>query len=166
LEDFFLEAKKVYEEIENQFEIHTDVLCNILATYVRVEDITNLKKSIEKYKSKLNSSFECIYNIGTAYLESGDLTKAKEYLQQAQEICETSLSENGFSQEDIQGELGIIKAQLAYIEQRKGESTKALKMLEEIYESKTGLAVKAVCSNNIVTLREGDKFDSLKNYKN
>jgi len=38
----------------------------------------------------------------------------------------------------------------------------ALKLFEEIYDSKAGLAVKAVCSNNIVTLREGDKFDSLR----
>jgi hypothetical protein len=53
-----------------------------------------------------------------------------------QKLCETSLQENGFEADVIAGEAGIIKAQLAYIEQRKGETAVALKLFEEIFESK------------------------------
>jgi len=55
----------------------------------------------------------------------------------------------------------MVKTQLAYIEQRKGNE-RALQLYEDVVHSKAELSVKAVCSNNIVTLREGDKFDSLR----
>jgi tetratricopeptide (TPR) repeat protein len=155
----FIEASKAYREME---EPHSDVLCNLVATYVRLDDIDNVNRIFEKYNAIMKGSFEGMYNIGTAFLESGNLVKAREYLELAKSICESSLRENGFDQDVIEGEVGIILAQLAYIEQRKGESARALKMFQQIFESKTGLAVKAVCSNNIVTLREGDKFDSLR----
>jgi signal recognition particle subunit SRP72 len=158
----FIESSKVYEEMEGPFGFHTDLLCNLVATYVRLDDLANANRIFEKYNGIIKGSFEGMYNIGTAFLEGGDLAKAREYLELSKSICESSLRDNGFEQDVIEGEVGIIRAQLAYIEQRKGESARALQMFQEIFESKAGLAVKAVCSNNIVTLREGDKFDSLR----
>lgn len=158
----FQDACRLYEEMEALGGYHTDLLCNLIATHVRLDDAVGVRRLLDKYQTMINGSFECIYNVGTGFLESGDLKKAREYLEISRKLCETSLQENGFEADVIAGEAGIIKAQLAYIEQRKGETAVALKLFEEIFESKTGLAVKAVCSNNIVTLREGDKFDSLR----
>jgi hypothetical protein len=61
----FQDACRLYEEMEALFGYHTDLLCNLIATHVRLDDAGGMRRLLEKYQAMINGSFECIYNVGT-----------------------------------------------------------------------------------------------------
>ena len=63
-----------------------------------------------------------------AFIESGSLSKAHRLLQRATQLCRKTLADDGFSEEDVEVELGILTAQLAYVNQRMGEEEAAMKV--------------------------------------
>ena len=117
-----------------------------------------------KYAAELSDSgqFEQQYNHACACIESGHLSKAQALLQRASQMCRKTLTEDEYTEEEIEVELGILTAQLAYVEQRMGEDEAAMTAYTTLFGFKAELDP-AVAANNTVALRgTRDLFDSWK----
>jgi len=120
-----------------------------------------------KYAAELSDSgqFEQQYNHACACIESGHLSKAQALLQRASQMCRKTCTEEEYTEEEIEVELGVLTAQLAYVEQRMGEDDAAMTAYTTLFGFKAELdpAVAAVAANNTVALRgTRDLFDSWK----
>lgn len=113
--------------------------------------------------------FELAYNLACARIGGGEYAGAKEKLQVALKTCRLALSGEGYTEQDVEVELGVITAQAAFVNQQLGETKAALAAYNTLASFKTELepAVSAVVANNTVALRgEGaNLFDSWKKCK-
>ncbi|XP_065071058.1 signal recognition particle subunit SRP72-like [Rhopilema esculentum] len=120
-----------------------------------------------------DDTFELCYNYSSLFIAKGDLDKAQKKLEKAEDLCRKSLQDDPDLteeelQEEIDKELGVIRAQMAYIKQLKGKTSESLKIYQQVLKSmKTkpsdADALAAVISNNIVTInKDKDVFDSKK----
>ena len=141
----------------------TETSINVLAALVSAGQAD---EALEFAGSLADSGqFEQQYNHACAFIENGSLSQAHRLLQRATHLCRKTLSDDGYSEEDIEVELGILTAQLAYINQRMGEEEAAMKAYAQLFSFKAELdpAVAAIAGNNMVALRgTRDLFDSWK----
>lgn len=130
--------------------------------------IVGLKHSNSNIKYDLasisNSTYEIIYNKACALVATEQYAKAIGKLQDAEMVCKKFLEDDGASEEEIESELAIIRAQIAYCNQRMNKTDQALKSYNEILRQKlSDQALIAVISNNIVAIhRDQNLFDSKK----
>jgi len=120
-----------------------------------------------------DDTFELCYNYACLLMAKGDLEEAQVKLEKAEELCKKSLQEDldlseEELQEEIDKELGVIRAQMAYIKQLKGKTDVSLQIYNQVLKSikskpSDADALAAVVSNNIVSInKDKDIFDSKK----
>ncbi|XP_078532638.1 signal recognition particle subunit SRP72 isoform X2 [Lissotriton helveticus] len=113
-------------------------------------------------------TYELCYNAACTMIGQGRLDDAMKKLQQAEELCRQSLSEDAdVTEEDIAAELAIIHGQMAYIMQLQGRTEDALQLYNQIIKLKpTDVGLLAVIANNIITInKDQNVFDSKKKVK-
>uniref|UniRef100_A0A8C5GJU6 Signal recognition particle subunit SRP72 n=1 Tax=Gouania willdenowi TaxID=441366 RepID=A0A8C5GJU6_GOUWI len=114
------------------------------------------------------STYELCYNTACALIGQGKLTEALNKLQQAEELCRVSLSEDSdVTEEDIESELAVIHSQMAYIMQLQGRTDEALQLYNQVIKLKpSDVGLLAVTANNIITInKDQNVFDSKKKVK-
>eukprot|EP01130_Rhizamoeba_saxonica_P016002 TRINITY_DN7312_c0_g1_i1.p1 TRINITY_DN7312_c0_g1~~TRINITY_DN7312_c0_g1_i1.p1 ORF type:complete len:619 (-),score=169.14 TRINITY_DN7312_c0_g1_i1:1541-3139(-) len=157
------EAADIYKELCDNSK-DEDLITNYIAALVRSGNHTEVENVIAEFKTLLRKKFEFTYNAACSYLEAGNISTARDYLVSAKRICEDSLTSEGFSQQEIGDELAIIETQIAFIDQKIGNTEEALHSYENIVNNvkPSDVAVNAVSVNNLVTLRVRDEVDSLR----
>ncbi|XP_047128704.1 signal recognition particle subunit SRP72 isoform X1 [Hydra vulgaris] len=113
-------------------------------------------------------TYELCYNYGCLLIAQGNLNKAEQVLKNAEAICRKSLeADEEITEEEIEEDLGVIRAQLGYIYQLEGKTTEALSAYNSVMKGKqTDMTLSAVVSNNIISIhKERDLFDSKKRLK-
>ncbi|KAJ1204701.1 hypothetical protein NDU88_000140 [Pleurodeles waltl] len=113
-------------------------------------------------------TYELCYNEACTLIGQGRLDDAMKKLQEAEELCRQSLSEDAdVTEEDIAAELAIIHGQMAYIMQQQSRTEDALQLYNQIIKLKpTDVGLLAVVANNIITInKDQNVFDSKKKVK-
>ncbi|CAG8799986.1 1206_t:CDS:2, partial [Racocetra fulgida] len=107
------------------------------------------------------NTYELAYNYACTYLGRKDFKKVEKLLITARNICRKSLTEDDYSEEEIEQELGTINVQLAYLYQLLGRITEAI----DLYQ-RTDMTVSAIASNNFVAAKkDSELFDSARKLK-
>ncbi|RWS29899.1 nucleolar protein 56-like isoform X1 [Leptotrombidium deliense] len=174
-----LMAQALYrlERYDECYELYIDLIKNSEDEYEdeRETNLSAVIASLSLYDNKQNTNiaqlgektYELCYNKACVYLGSGDYKTALSKLNDSEDLCRKTLDEEGASEEEIEGELGLIKAQMGYAHQKLNEDDIALKLYTQVLKQKpSDVAVIAVTSNNIVTVnKEQNIFDSRKKMK-
>lgn len=166
------------EQYEECFEAYRDLIKNSEDDYEEERE-TNLAAvlaslHIEKGRGLPNApqlrehTYELCYNNACILLGQGQYVKAIEKLKAAEELCKKTLEEDDVPEEEIEAELGVIRAQLGYALQMQNKEGRAMKIYNQILKQRpSDIAVVAVASNNIVTInKDQNVFDSKKKIKN
>ncbi|XP_064415499.1 signal recognition particle subunit SRP72 isoform X2 [Latimeria chalumnae] len=114
------------------------------------------------------TTYELCYNTACTLIGMDRLPEAMKKLQEAEELCRQSLSEDSdITEEDIDAELAVIHAQMAYVMQLQGRTEDALQLYNQVIKLKpTDLGLLAVIANNIITInKDQNVFDSKKKVK-
>ncbi|KAE9361879.1 hypothetical protein PF008_g645 [Phytophthora fragariae] len=137
---------------------------NLLAAYASAGRSTELKDR----EIPIDDGFEVAFNKSFVAIQSGDWEAAEELLLTAERLCRDTLVAEGASEAEIEEEVAIIKTQLAFVKQMRGDLDGALSDYRNVLKLKLrNRAVGAVASNNIVTIRKDrDVLDSFKRLKN
>ncbi|RMX69893.1 hypothetical protein DD238_001184 [Peronospora effusa] len=116
----------------------------------------------------INAGFEVAFNKSFVAIQSGNWEAAEQLLLTAERMCRDAFAAEGASEAEIAEELAIIKTQLAFVKQMRGDVDSALSDYRNVLKLKLrNRAVGVVASNNIVTIRKDrDVLDSLKRLKN
>ncbi|XP_041074752.1 signal recognition particle subunit SRP72-like isoform X2 [Polyodon spathula] len=114
------------------------------------------------------TSYELCYNSACTLIGQGRLPEAMKKLQEAEELCRQSLSDDSdMTEEDIDAELAVIHSQMAYVMQLQGRTEDALQLYNQVIKLKpTDVGLLAVTANNIITInKDQNVFDSKKKVK-
>ncbi|XP_069820492.1 signal recognition particle subunit SRP72 [Dendropsophus ebraccatus] len=114
------------------------------------------------------TTYEHCYNAACSLIGQGRLSEATKKLQEAENLCRQSISEDtDLTEEDIDAELAIIHGQMAYVMQLQGSLDDALQLYNQIIKLKpTDVGLLAVVANNIITVnKDQNVFDSKKKVK-
>ncbi|KNC46319.1 TPR Domain containing protein [Thecamonas trahens ATCC 50062] len=115
-------------------------------------------------KKEAREGFELLYNEATRAIAAGDLAGAEAGLHEAISVATEVLAGDGFTEDEIEEEVAVIRAQLGYVYQLSGRSEEAASVYAQLVEaSLNDDTVLAVANNNITCLRQtADLFDSMK----
>ncbi|XP_072351270.1 signal recognition particle subunit SRP72 isoform X1 [Scyliorhinus torazame] len=165
------------ERYEDCLSVYRDLIRNSQDEYEE-ERKTNLSAVVAALSTWENlfpddlglpeTSYELCYNAACTLIGEGKLPQAMNKLQKAEELCRQSYSEDtDMSDEEIDAELAIIHAQMAYIMQLQGRSDDALQLYNQVIKLKpSDVGLLAVTANNIITLnKDQNVFDSKKKVK-
>ncbi|XP_042194499.1 signal recognition particle subunit SRP72-like [Callorhinchus milii] len=165
------------ERYEECLSVYRDLIRNSQDDYEE-ERKTNLSAVVAALSTWENSSpedlglpetsYELCYNAACTLIGEGKLAKAMKKLQEAEELCRQSFSEDtDMTDEDIDAELAIIHAQMAYVMQLQGRTDEALQLYNQVIKLKpSDVGLLAVTANNIITLnKDQNVFDSKKKVK-
>ncbi|XP_028815296.1 signal recognition particle subunit SRP72 [Denticeps clupeoides] len=114
------------------------------------------------------TTYELCYNAACTLIGQGQLTKAMNKLQQAEELCRMSLADDSdVTEEEIKSELAVIHSQMAFIMQLQGRTEDALQLYNQVIKLKpSDVGLLAVTANNIITInKDQNVFDSKKKVK-
>lgn len=105
-------------------------------------------------------TYELCYNSACAALGKQSYAEAEKKLRSSEKICRESLDED----DDVEDEVAIIKAQLAYCLQIQGKIKEATVIYSDVLKHKTNdVALTAIASNNMVAINKTQNvFDSKK----
>ncbi|KAI2801867.1 Signal recognition particle core component [Blomia tropicalis] len=182
-----LEIQALYrvEEHEKCYSNYIDLIKNSSDDYEdeRYANLTAVLSGLLAEKANFKSdlldlnenTYEIIYNKACVLLSTGEYHAAIKKLNQAEckmneskiTSCRKFLEDDGASEEEIESELAIIKAQLAFCQQKLGKTELALKLYNNILRQKLAdPALISVVSNNILVLhKDQNVFDSKKKIK-
>lgn len=110
---------------------------------------------------KLNEdTYELCYNSACAALGKSAYADAEKKLRNSERMCREALDE----EDDVEGEVAIIKVQLAYCLQQQGRIKEATAIYSDMLKTKSDdVALTAVASNNMVAINKSQNvFDSKK----
>ncbi|KAJ3410311.1 hypothetical protein HDV05_003891 [Chytridiales sp. JEL 0842] len=114
----------------------------------------HLEMQVE-YNAETFDKYEAIYNTAYALIGERNWTQAEELLLIAKQRCQQALLEGD---EEVQAEMAIIIAQLAYVLQMQGRIDEASALYQNVLELRpSDEVVKTVVTNNIVALRISSK---------
>lgn len=83
-----------------------------------------------------DNTYEMIYNRACILVAKEQFGEAMAKLNEADGICRKFMEEDGASEEEINSELAIIKAQIAYCYQKQNKESIALKLYNQIHRQK------------------------------
>ncbi|CAG8590246.1 10636_t:CDS:10, partial [Ambispora leptoticha] len=164
----FSDALEIYYNILQKKDKKDDSYNDILTNFIAVKsallfsgDQLNEKYTLADNVSS-NSTFELAYNTACSMIAQGLLKQAENLLKTAKIICRKSLSQEDYSEKEIEQELATIIIQLAYVYQLQGRTNEAIDLYQSVIKSKAAdMTVLAIASNNLVVARkENDVFDS------
>ncbi|XP_054167221.1 signal recognition particle subunit SRP72-like [Oppia nitens] len=112
-------------------------------------------------------TYELCYNKACFLLGAQRYEEALQMLNTAEDMCRKTLEEEGATEEEIDSELAIIRAQIAFCYQMQKKEETALRMYNQILKKKPDdVALLAVVSNNVVSInKDQNVFDSRKKMK-
>ncbi|KDR23740.1 signal recognition particle subunit SRP72 [Zootermopsis nevadensis] len=113
-------------------------------------------------------SYELSYNSACQLVGRQQYADAEKKLKVSEKLCRESLEDDGTGEEEIEGELGIIKVQLAYCLQMLGREKEAQSIYTAALKQKPDdIGLVAIASNNMVVInKDQNVFDSKKKMKN
>ncbi|OWZ06160.1 Signal recognition particle [Phytophthora megakarya] len=157
---------RIYELLFSRAQEGDDLLelqTNLLAAYASAGRSQELKER----EIPIEDGFEVAFNKSFVAIQSGDWKMAEELLQTAERLCRDTFVSEGASEAEIDEEVAVIKTQLAFVKQMRGDLDGALSDYRNVLKLKLrNRAVGVVASNNIVTIRKDrDVLDSLKRLK-
>ncbi|EGZ10208.1 hypothetical protein PHYSODRAFT_318537 [Phytophthora sojae] len=158
---------RIYELLLSRGPEGDDLLelqTNLLAAYASAGRSQELKDR----EIPIDDGFEVAFNKSFVAIQSSDWEAAEELLLTAERLCCDTFVAEGASEAEIEEEVAVIKTQLAYVKQMRGNLDDALSDYRNVLKLKLrNRAVGAVASNNIVTIRQDrDVLDSFKRLKN
>ncbi|POM66078.1 Signal recognition particle [Phytophthora palmivora] len=158
---------RIYELLLSRAQEGDDLLelqTNLLAAYASAGRSHELKDR----EIPIDDGFEVAFNKSFVAIQSGDWVEAEELLLIAERLCRDTFEAEGATEAEIEEEVAVIKTQLAFVKQMRGDLDGALSDYRNVLKLKLrNRAVGAVASNNIVTIRKDrDVLDSLKRLKN
>ncbi|TYZ59552.1 hypothetical protein PybrP1_009585 [[Pythium] brassicae (nom. inval.)] len=157
---------RIYEHLLAQSRDGDDVMelhANLLAAYASA----GRSRDLDASAIPADESYEVAFNRAFIALEGGDWSTAEANLTEAEKLCRETLAADGASAAEVANEVALIKTQLAFVKQMRGDLDGALSDYRNVLKLKlSDQAVGAVASNNIVSIRKDrDLFDSLKRLK-
>ncbi|XP_072920115.1 signal recognition particle subunit SRP72 isoform X1 [Hemitrygon akajei] len=177
LKELYAQVLYRLERYEDCLTVYRDLIRNSQDDYEE-ERKTNLSAVVAALSTWQNSypedlglpetSYELCYNAACTLIGEGKLSLAMNKLQKAEELCRQSFSEDtDISDEEIDAELAIIHAQMAYVMQLQGRNDDALQLYNQVIKLKpSDVGLLAVTANNIITLnKDQNVFDSKKKVK-
>uniref|UniRef100_A0A8C8JK83 Signal recognition particle subunit SRP72 n=1 Tax=Oncorhynchus tshawytscha TaxID=74940 RepID=A0A8C8JK83_ONCTS len=161
------ECKAVYTDLirNSQDEYEEERKTNLSAV---VAAMSTWEKASPDYLGLSETTYELSYNAACTLIGQGQLTEAMNKLQEAEELCRVSLSEDlDITEEDIESELAVIHSQMAYVMQLQGRTEVALQLYNQVIKLKpSDVGLLAVTANNIITInKDQNVFDSKKKVK-
>ncbi|CEG45084.1 signal recognition [Plasmopara halstedii] len=164
--EMYDQSIRIYELLLSQAKENDNLLelrTNLLAAYASA----SRSKELKSRQIPVDEGFEVAYNKSFVFIQLQDWDKAEELLLTAERFGRDALEADGISGSEAEEEMAIIKTQLAYVKQMRGNLDEALSDYRDILKSKLrNRAVGLVASNNIVTIRKDrDVLDSLKRLK-
>ncbi|KAG6602870.1 Signal recognition particle [Phytophthora cinnamomi] len=158
---------RIYELLLTRAPEGDDLLelqTNLLAAYASAGRSHELKDR----EIPIDDGFEVAFNKSFIAIQSGDWEAAEELLLTAERLCRDTFVAEGASEAEIEEEAAVIKTQIAFVKQMRGDLDGALSDYRNVLKLKLrNRAVGAVASNNIVTIRKDrDVMDSFKRLKN
>ncbi|KAG6960985.1 hypothetical protein JG688_00009337 [Phytophthora aleatoria] len=161
------QSTRIYELLLSRGQEGDDLLelrTNLLAAYASAGRSHELKDR----EIPIDDGFEVAFNKSFVAIQSGDWEAAEELLLTAERLCRDTFVAEGASEAEIEDEVAVIKTQLAFVKQMRGDLDGALSDYRNVLKLKLrNRAVGAVASNNIVTIRKDrDVLDSFKRLKN
>uniref|UniRef100_H2ZNQ5 Signal recognition particle subunit SRP72 n=1 Tax=Ciona savignyi TaxID=51511 RepID=H2ZNQ5_CIOSA len=154
--------KNLIKEFSDEFE--EERMTNISAVHAALSAFDGVKTELG-FKVE---SYEQLYNKGCWLLGHNRVVEAQKVLVQAEEVCRgLYVDDPDVPEEEIEGEISIIRVQLAYALQLQGKTDEALTIYNQVIRLRpTDIALVAVASNNIISInREQNVFDSRKKMK-
>uniref|UniRef100_A0A0K0F6K2 Signal recognition particle subunit SRP72 n=1 Tax=Strongyloides venezuelensis TaxID=75913 RepID=A0A0K0F6K2_STRVS len=117
-----------------------------------------MQRSTKKISTRINpclETYEQLFNYACYIIEDENYTEAIKYLEKAQVMCKEILLEDGFSDEEIEEELAIIRVQIAYAYQKMHLKEKARAAYEAINRDLiSDSTTLIVLLNNLPTVQE------------
>ncbi|XP_029518053.2 signal recognition particle subunit SRP72-like [Oncorhynchus nerka] len=161
------ECKAVYTDLirNSQDEYEEERKTNLSAV---VAAMSTWEKASPDDLGLSETTYELSYNAACTLIGQGQLTEAMNKLQEAEELCRVSLSEDlDITEEDIESELAVIHSQMAYVMQLQGRTEVALQLYNQVIKLKpSDVGLLAVTANNIITInKDQNVFDSKKKVK-
>ncbi|RIB04826.1 hypothetical protein C2G38_2221299 [Gigaspora rosea] len=169
LEDYNASLETYYsllQETDSKEDTYNDILTNFNAAKAAL--LFSGGKLKEKYAMADSvNTYELAYNYACTYLGRKDFKKVEKLLINARNICRKSLSDDDYSEEEIEQELGTINVQLAYLYQLQGRTAEAINLYQSVLKFKgTDITVSAIASNNLVAAKkDSELFDSARKLK-
>ncbi|XP_069782233.1 signal recognition particle subunit SRP72 isoform X2 [Narcine bancroftii] len=176
LKELYAQVLYRLERYKDCLMVYRDLIRNSEDDYEE-ERKTNLSAVVAALSTWENSypdlglpetSYELCYNAACTLIGEGKLPQAMSKLQKAEELCRQSFSEDtDISDEEIDAELAIIHAQMAYVMQLQGRNDDALQLYNQVIKLKpSDVGLLSVTANNIITLnKDQNVFDSKKKVK-
>uniref|UniRef100_K3X5P8 Signal recognition particle subunit SRP72 n=1 Tax=Globisporangium ultimum (strain ATCC 200006 / CBS 805.95 / DAOM BR144) TaxID=431595 RepID=K3X5P8_GLOUD len=150
----------IAQEGEDLMELQT----NLLAAYASA----GRARDVDEVSIPTDDNYEVAFNKSFISIEAGQWDAAEAHLIEAEKLCRETFAAEGSSEAEIDNEVALIKTQLAFVKQMKGDLDGALSDYRNVLKLKLrNQAVGAVAANNIVTIRnDRDLFESFKRLKN
>ncbi|CAH0517554.1 unnamed protein product [Peronospora belbahrii] len=147
------------QKSDNLLELQT----NLLAAYASAGRSHELKDR----DICVDDGFEVAFNQSFVAIQSGNWEAAEKLLLTAERMCRDTFVAEGASEVEIEEEVAVIKTQLAFVKQMRGDVDGALSDYRNVLKLKLrNRAVGVVALNNLVTIRKDrDVLDSLKRLK-
>ncbi|XP_032876337.1 signal recognition particle subunit SRP72 [Amblyraja radiata] len=177
LKELYAQVLYRLERYEDCLTVYRDLIRNSQDDYEE-ERKTNLSAVVaalstceHSYPEDLGlpeTSYELCYNAACTLIGESKLPEAMNKLQKAEELCRQSFSEDtDINDEEIDAELAIIHAQMAYVMQLQGRNDDAVQLYNQVIKLKpSDVGLLAVTANNIITLnKDQNVFDSKKKVK-
>ncbi|KAH8552816.1 hypothetical protein BGW37DRAFT_518783 [Umbelopsis sp. PMI_123] len=160
----------IYRSLLNEMNDGEGSYYEVLANYnaVKASMLTSTGSLSEQHALKDNTeTYELAYNSACGQIAQGNLTKAQDLLESAKKICRESMVRDDYTEADIEQELAVIVAQLAYVYQLQGKTDQAIELYQSIVKSSAAdPVVSAVVANNLVSAKKNeDLFDAAKKLK-
>ncbi|KAI9916542.1 hypothetical protein PsorP6_017218 [Peronosclerospora sorghi] len=161
------ESIRIYEFLMTRANEGNDLLelqTNLLAAYVSAGRTHELKGR----EFIIHDGFEVAFNKSFVAIDAGDWETAAQLLETAETLCRDNFGTEGTSEAEIDEEVAVVKTQLAFVKQMRGDLDGALADYRNVLKLKRrNRDVGIVASNNIVTIRKDlDVVDSFKRLKN
>ncbi|RUO96585.1 hypothetical protein BC936DRAFT_141795, partial [Jimgerdemannia flammicorona] len=129
----------VYHGLLQDMSPSNDEYNDVLANYNAVKSalLFSGAELDAKYVPKDNTNtYELAYNSACAHVAQGDLAGAERLLETAKKLCRSSLSDEDYSDEEIERELAVIVVQLAYVYQLRGMVAEAAELYQSVLKTK------------------------------
>jgi len=161
----FAESATIFESLLQSSDLDERMKLEILTNFVAAKASAKEKMNLEDKRFK--KTHELAFNVACVCIGQGDFASAESFLALSERLCRDSLEEEGASEEELVNELAPIQVQLAFVKQQLGKSEEAYEMYNTVIKSRpTDEAVKAVASNNVVSIKQDHQlFDSIKKLK-
>lgn len=159
------EAREIYSRVVE--ECSDDFSKEREANFVAALAQSDGGIEVGELRSLPGETMEQCFNQACCFLRLEDGEKAFRVLQRAEELCRQSLQEEDYTDDEIEGELAVIRLQMGYSLQMQLKSKEALALYSQVLKQKPSeVSYAVIASNNIIVLnRDRDIFDSKKKIK-